>query len=278
MNTLWGAPPWVTLIEIGLTVAFLFFSIFLPQGTLKKKEAQPPDPQIQGDTVAEVREQLRSHELAVIDKTFAPLLEDESKKPNLDREHLAKKILAGIDYAIKRHDWYEDQRSRMLQISLALTTAVLAVVALIARSEVSLDGSQKVVFVGLGIVTLFSVIRQIFLYNGEFDAVRPYRSISDITFWYFRYNLPPTAPDNCGDKVQMAKLVAAERKHFVDRAGANASWKLSLREDLEQLFILHALQRYRANSLAYMRWTLTYFAVAFAGHFFLFILAAFFAK
>ena len=70
----------------------------------------------------------------------------------------------------------------------------------------------------------------------------------------------------------MAESVADERERFFSRIGENFSLKASLREDLEQLFILHTLQRYKSESLKRMRWVLSYFLVFAALQLFMFVL------
>lgn len=267
-----GAPGWVVAFEGALILTFIILFFLVPRGVLRTSSVRKPNPQ-SAAAVQAIGEETRAAELNVIDTLILPLLNESKESRDLTKDHFAKKIFSAIDYAIKRHDWYEDQRSRMLQVTLALTTAVLATVALIARSDTSLAYSQKLVLFFLGVLTLVSVIRQVLLYNAEFDADRPYRLISDIRFWYWRNNLPNLAlVADASKEKELAKEVAGERQRFIDRASENVSWKASVREDLEQLFILHCLQRYRAESLGKMRWALTYFTITVAAHLLFFIL------
>jgi hypothetical protein len=99
----------------------------------------------------------------------------------------------------------------------------------------------------------------LWLYNSQLDAARSYRAVADIRSWFFRYNLPDSSKSAIVD-------VLNERSRFFNRVvelfgGHKGERRLTnlVREDLEQLFILFALQRHKHESLAQMRWTLTYF-------------------
>ena len=192
-------------------------------------------------------------------------LKTTSDEPGTD--FLTTKVLASIDYAIKRHDWYEDQRFRIFQVAVAMTTTLLSILAVVSSAGATLSPSWLLILRGLGLSAAICLVTMIYLYNSDLDADRPHRYISDVRFWYFRYNLPshgavgvPLAPDAA------ASHVAAERDRFMERVADGFAWLPSLREDLEQLFILHTLQRAKSESLVQMRWVLSYFLIAAVLH------------
>ncbi len=59
-----------------------------------------------------------------------------------------------------------------------------------------------------------------------------------------------------------ANEIFSERSAYFDRLMDNVTLTASLREDIEQLFTLQTLQRYKSESLTRMRWTMSYFMLA----------------
>lgn len=187
----------------------------------------------------------------------------EISVPNADdkaHDYFIKKLFAAIDYAVKRHDWYEDQRSRVFQSALTLLSAVLAVIAVVSKAGTPLSDPYPLMLVFFAVGTSVALVRMLWLYSVELNADRPYRLVSDIAFWYFRYNLPSSStaltPEGA---TAAARNVLNERKRFFDRITQHVPLAKSMREDLEQLFILHVLQRAKSESLSKMQWVLNYF-------------------
>jgi hypothetical protein len=199
-------------------------------------------------------------EREAIEKAQERFVDDWEKESS--SAHFLKKLSSAIDYAIKRHDWYEEQRAKMFQASVAILTIVLTALTIMSRVG-SLSAQPTAWLVaGLSAGCLLSMLRVAYLYNVELDADRPYRLISDIRFWYFRYNLPGQVAggevvDN-KQAVALAQSVADQRKQFVERALSNAELVSSVREDLEQLFILQVLQHHKSESLKKLRHVLSF--------------------
>lgn len=165
-----------------------------------------------------------------------------------------EKVLQAIDYAIKRHDWYEDQRFRIFQVILGVATLALTFAGFYLKSPPG-SGLFYWAFGGLVVFIFMALVAGVVLYNRELDADRPYRAIADIRFWFFRYNLPGhssgEAPSRFLSRVQ---AVADERRRFFKRIVETLGPYQFLREDLEQLFILQVLQRHKTESLRRLRW------------------------
>ena len=114
------------------------------------------------------------------------------------------------------------------------------------------------------LLAVFGIWIALLRYNAELDGDRPYRLVSDIRFWYFRYNIPTHSESVSGGSVlNSAGSVLRERANFIDRISKNFTLKNSIREDLEQIFILQVLQRYKSESLTRMRWSLVYLICCF---------------
>jgi hypothetical protein len=151
-----------------------------------------------------------------------------------------------------------------MTISFAILTISLTVTGLVIQKN--LNSQYSDIFACLGgfiVLSVISIAWSAWLYNSELDKDRPYRSVSDIRFWYYRYNLPArSALISAGESLlSQAQAVLEERKIFFDRISDNLKVGESMREDLEQLFILQVLQRYKSESLSQLRWLLSYLAL-----------------
>ncbi|HEV3397214.1 MAG TPA: hypothetical protein VG100_13800 [Xanthobacteraceae bacterium] len=242
-------------------VVFLGLLFFAPKGVWRTAKKL-------GKNIAErekVREKsanARASEIKILQQI---LMNQSSNDPFA---YTKEKLFRAIDYAIRRHDWYEDQRSRVFQqtmtISFAILTISLTVTGLVVQK--SLNSQYSDIFAclfGFIVLSVISITWSAWLYNSELDKDRPYRSVSDIRFWYYRYNLPAHSTWISGGEslLSQAQAVLEERKTFFDRISENLKVGESMREDLEQLFILQVLQRYKSESLSQLRWLLSYLAL-----------------
>lgn len=231
---------------------FVVLIFFVPRGVWKIRKSAIRDPKISQE--AEVRRTLELASLESLDGAEA--LEH--------RNYLYNKIDKAIDYAIGRHDWYENQRLNILQLSLATSTVIFATCGLAINHFDPAPIEIKSFCILSVVLAIFGVWVALLRYNAELDGDRPYRSVSDIRFWYFRYNIPQHSDASKHSKLlTSARKVLEERKLFIERVADNFNLKESVREDLEQIFILQILQRYKSESLTRMRWTLVYLICAF---------------
>lgn len=185
--------------------------------------------------------------------------------PTFDEQnYFVTKIHNSIQYAIGRHDWYERQRINIYQLTLAAASFMFVICGLALGVDKSIPFHFGFFAFFSLLIAIIGIVFALWRYNAELDGDRPYRSISDIRFWYFRYNLPNHS-DNKGsqDNIDQAKNVLNQRNAFFERVRENLNLDQSLREDLEQLFILQVLQRYKSESLTKMRWGLIYMVAAF---------------
>jgi hypothetical protein len=92
-------------------------------------------------------------------------------------KYAGDRISKAIDYASRRHDWYEDQRAKMFQGTVTISSAIF-IVAGIAKDfsnhgvPIALLGFLAIALIGLGFA--------VYYYNSELDSNRSYRLVSDI--------------------------------------------------------------------------------------------------
>jgi hypothetical protein len=245
------------LSQAVLLIAFCFCVFRLPRGVWKTHAKVSEDEEAK-EALEDIKKKLQIEEL--------DLVRSDLSAPTTPQDRFSatrEKVFRAIDYAIKRHDWYEDQRARIFQIILAISGLALTILGFFVKDvlkDVPHFLPSYCSIAGFFLIILITLSVAVFQYNKELDADRPYRSISDIRFWFFRYNLPlhSSAGKEIDDIQSRAKAVAGERRRFFKRIVENFYSDKSLREDLEQLFILQVLQLYKTESLTRLRWLLAY--------------------
>jgi elongation factor P hydroxylase len=177
--------------------------------------------------------------------------------------YASERLLKGIDYAIQRHDWYEDQRSKIFQAMVALSSAIFVIAGWLVSGRTA--EANLIMLFGFVSIAFLCLIVGVYYYNSELDTERPYRLVSDIRLWFFKYNisLDKMYGFRRVDRITLAAQVLSERKKFFERLVPSLESPNAIREDLEQLFILQILQNHKSISLKKMRWALSYIAVAF---------------
>ena len=164
-----------------------------------------------------------------------------------------------IGYAIDRFDWYEDQRHRYLQIGLSLIGFAAAYSVLVWRINSILTDPTSVLS-AIGAVVLISCgLLLVHEYAKLTSPDYTYRAIADIRSWYFKYTLPENLPMVLSKKhdlkVTQVRAVGKALIEAVDswaKLNASGDWAF-VAEDIEQVFILHFLQKTRRDALSKMR-------------------------
>jgi len=224
--------------------------VFIPKGIWKTYF------KFEKDTIAEglIRKDMNNQISAEINNHFNSIGIDD-KGDNY--EFIQTKVYKAIDYSISRHDWYENQRNRIFNIVIWLSGFILTFIGLMMKnSDVKIIETPPLL--AILITVAISLITGLYLYNKELDSDRPYRLVSDVKFWFFRYNLPAHSEKTKDYLHGIATEVLKERTKFFDRISENFTIANSMREDFEQLFILQVLQRYKSESLTKLRWLMSY--------------------
>lgn len=211
------------------------------------------------------------------------IIEDNSDdRDNTDKEkNIQDRLYKMIDYAIKRHDWYEDQKQKLLQIAVALLSVFAALSGIVAK----LAYDQSIVGVTFWLICLFllsGILSGLFIvykYNSTISLDHPYRKVTDIKSWFFKYNFGEDFTSKISSRENIAKKqvdqIVKSFKNFSENWLKFANEKKRfLIEDLEQVFILQILQKYRSEQLKSMSKALT--SGIFASSAFLFLSVIFY--
>jgi len=194
-------------------------------------------------------------ELSIIDSLNGATKNDQYS-------YMIRSIRDGILYSVGRHDWYESQRQNILRLIFQLASVVFVVFGLIFGLYKD-PNSTTLIFVGsAAFASLMFICLGLYIYNMELDGDRPYRLVSDIKIRYFRYNLSNESPEDQKTSRDLAVEEISKRESFIRRVINLSSVGDLIREDLEQLYILHVLQRSKQKSLSQLRYTLFNFTVS----------------
>lgn len=200
--------------------------------------------------------------LEIAEEKF-PLPKNQSSPPNLEL-----RLNQMISYAIDRHDWYEDQRGKLFHAALGMLGFIAASAAILHLVD---DGNLwfKIPF-GFSLIALGTTsIRLIYLYTEVSEKNHPYRKISDIRSWYFRYVLGDGLVDDldailCDEDKQVAIDEVAENfKTFLERFKQFYEGNKFIFEDLQQVYIIFILQKYRQENLKKMYQTIKCGSIVF---------------
>ncbi|WP_343315421.1 hypothetical protein AAIB41_11440 [Brucella sp. BE17] len=237
-----------------LPLLFLASLFFLPNGMWKAGQTLKGNPEIR-KKAAEARQ-------SEVDRLNAGLINSIGQLKNqLDGYYQIEKIYKAIQYVIARHDWYETQRSVILGYVLTITGIVFAgITAYLATINDLVPERSLIIIASIGMTLTIGLFNIVHLYNKELDQDRPYRLIADIRHWFFRYSMPDKIKDYQGrmDYTNIAIDVISEKEKFFNRVMEVSSLGESVREDLEQLFILHILVKHKSESLQKMRSSFTF--------------------
>ncbi len=193
-------------------------------------------------------------------KDFAQLKEDIVQLEQMDedaKQKLSDRLYKMIEYSIGRHDWYDEQRNKLLQLGIAIlgAAAVISAVVLSLGEKFSLFSG---ILLWLFVLGLFSTgLLLIINYSSTIGQNHPYRELVDIRSWYFKYSFPSGLKESLSSKKETAKIEIKEVvdafKNYLTRWVEYATKKDEfIKEDLEQVFILQLLQRYRFQQLKRM--------------------------
>ena len=248
------------IIQSVVVILFLILLFERPDGHWKTHSRKRSLPEA-ASTIKKMVSEAQAAEIALL-KTL--IVDEKDTSPSDKLKYFSEKVSAAINYAISRHDWYEEQRFRLFRTILVIATSIFALLGLAVSAKLSENSAVAISMIGFLLIALVSIFFAITWFNGELDQDRPYRSVSDIRFWYFRYNLPEHSENSsAGDGINQARAVISERRRFFDRIHKNFCLENSFREDFEKLFILHVLQRSKSESLSKLRWLLSYVAIWF---------------
>lgn len=180
-----------------------------------------------------------------------------------DKGKISERLHRMILYTIGRHDWYEDRLHRLLNIGVAFVAASVASATFMS----AISQSITILTIIFGWLATASVLGTgLFLvsyYNSRLARNHPYRKIVDIRSWYFMYNFPSGLRDTLSNEFDKAKQEIEEtiqgyRAFFSRWLDYSREEDRFIEEDLEQVFVLQLLQRYRFQAVKTMSNILNY--------------------
>lgn len=192
------------------------------------------------------------------EKTFQEIGEAVVPKDGWDNDTFDR-LYRMIDYAIKRQDWYEDQRNKIVSVAIGL----LGLSSFLVGGLLSPHVTEMYFFRIFGGLTVLSIVTSSFLVIAEYAAGAnekyTHRRLADIRSWYSAYVINDAVID-------AAKFSSEDEKHRKNKEVLMAAWNKFLTgwlefhedrprqavEDLQQVFILYLFQAMRRKSLRTM--------------------------
>jgi preprotein translocase subunit Sec61beta len=187
--------------------------------------------------------ELRSQLIKSIEKRFSGASPEE-------RKAIHDRLWNMIQYAIGRHDYWEEYRTRYLTIATALVSVAAAAVAILVTAKVGLTA--------IGIYGSFIILGctggyMLRKFQKETSPDYPYRSVSKVTSWIYFYplvrnekllrdSLPKTAAKELREQAAKDYLTGLEK--FTKDWSSMNEWE-HIQEDIEQVLILFTLQAYK---------------------------------
>jgi hypothetical protein len=163
---------------------------------------------------------------------------------------LKDRLARMIEYAISRVDYHENQRTTYQTIALAIIAFAAGLVAVLANQFEKIPWFVLLsFFISLGSL-IAGGLRILYKYFRETSPNYPYRTVSDIKSWYFKYNLNYSgklSDSECPE--QLAELAKEHGNQFISYMKTwfphASDLKNTILEDIEQVYILFALQHYK---------------------------------
>jgi hypothetical protein len=189
-------------------------------------------------------------------QTIGETLLDATLKPE-QRKELLDRLSKMIDYAIKRQDWYEEQRNKTLSLGIALLgLASFLVTGLLNPAIEPMYGFR--IFATLTLLAIVGTGSAIILeYVSGASEAYTHRGIADIRSWFFAYVVKEPvlkaviADEN--NRERNKQIIVDAWKKFVEGWIEYQNHPMGfVAEDLQQVFILYLFQAMRRRSLRRM--------------------------
>ncbi len=180
-----------------------------------------------------------------------------------DKDKIIERLYRMILYTLGRQDWYDNRMHRLLNIGIAFIATSVALATFMSAVNPHIQLITRI-FGWLTTGCIFSIgISLTSYYNSKLARDHPYRKIVDIRSWYFIYNFPSGLKDNISKnfeetKKQVEETIDAYRVFLNRWLEYSSEQDKVIEEDLEQVFILQLLQKYRYQAVKNMSRILYY--------------------
>lgn len=142
-------------------------------------------PTLNGETKEEAYDRLKTEAKQIKSDLVKDLASSDRSE-----EDVQDRLYRMIEYAVERHDWYDEQRYRFLRIGLGVTAVASALAPLLANLPGSIETKSLIAFALSVFVLLGTGVSLVIIYNRGVSKDHPYRRIADIRSWFFIYNQP----------------------------------------------------------------------------------------
>lgn len=174
-----------------------------------------------------------------------------------DEKAISDRLGKMIDYGIKRQDWYEDQRNKILALGLTL----LGLSSFLVSGLLNEKAQELVWFRAFATASLLAIVatswRIISIYAQGASQQYTHRDLAKIRSWFFAYvvndKVAEAAIFDSARHTNRQEVITLAWKKFVSGWNEYAEKKSGfVVEDLQQVFILYLFQAMRRTSLRKM--------------------------
>jgi len=224
---------------------------------------QPSESEIQNlidrdSTYSELKDQIQSN--------LTALFENESFNNNEDK--IQERLYNMINYAIGRFDYYSEQKHKFLNLGLSFIGISATFIGILLSNKASVPEFLRICgYVNSTVLSITGIIMLI-IYNKYMTADYPYRKIMDIQSWYFKYKFSDkldyqlSKTKNKADQ-QLLEVTMSYMNSVYNWTNKTKTKNYFIKEDIEQVAILHLLQKYGRDCVNKMKRTMNWGIVIF---------------
>jgi len=208
------------------------------------------------------KEGKEKHDFEIVKEDLQRHLENYFENLDFDNvDEVSARLYNMINYAIGRYDHYANLRHKYLTLGLSIIGVGATLIGVSTNFFGTINFVSEVLVILSFISLLISGLKIVFVYNKYTTADYPYRKIVNIQSWYFKYKLGEKSSLSLSNVYSKAfKQVEYVTKDYlkglyswVDKANSKNYF---IKEDLEQVAILHLLQKYGRDCVERMKKTL----------------------
>jgi hypothetical protein len=187
----------------------------------------------------------------------------ENENFNGKESEIQDRLYKMIDYASDRYEYYSDQRHKFLNLGLSFIGISATFIGIIVSKDNTLSENLKICGYIDSIILFITGIIMTLIYNSYTTADYPYRKIMDIQSWYFKYKFS----DKLDYKISKRKAKSDRQLLEVTKGYLDSVYNWTnkskiknyfIKEDIEQVAILHLLQKYGRDCVNKMKNTMSW--------------------
>lgn len=200
-----------------------------------------------------------NHDFSVIKQGLQKHLEDYFESHQFDNtKDIGDRLYKMISYAVGRYDHYANLRHKYLTLGLSIVGVGTTLIGLSTKFFGNINFVSSILGVASFIILLICGLYMVFIFNKYTTADYPYRKIMNIQSWYFKYKLGEDSSLNLSNVYstafkQVEYVTNDYLKGLYNWVDKTKSKNYFIKEDLEQVAILHLLQKYGSDCVKKMK-------------------------